>query len=87
MTEYFPPLPSTDTVVKTAKVYAKDLTERVATTFLEGFVGGLVITQPLNLSMWHAAAGGGVASVVSLAKGLLARWRSVSNSASLAKGV
>lgn len=87
MTEYFPPLPSTDTVVKTAKTYAVDLLERVLSTFLQGFVGGLAITQPLNLSMWHAAAGGGVAGVLSLAKGLVARWRFVTNSASLAKGV
>jgi hypothetical protein len=37
--------------------------------------------------MWYAAGGGGVAAVLSLVKGLAARWRSVSNSASLAKDV
>jgi hypothetical protein len=87
MVEYFPPLPSADTVVKTVKTYARDLTERVLTTFLQGAVGSLVVTQPLNGSMWYAAGGGGIAALLSLGKGLIARWRSVSNSASLAKGV
>ena len=79
--------PDADTIVKTGTTYARDLAERVTTTFLEGFLGGIVVTTPFDLSMWHAAAAGGVAASVSLVKGLVARWRSVTNSASLAKGV
>ncbi|MGZ0198856.1 hypothetical protein ACNFR7_01315 [Streptomyces sp. RM1] len=38
-------------------------------------------------SMWYAALAGGVGAVLALLKGLLARLRSATNSASLAKGV
>ncbi|QXE36985.1 hypothetical protein KQY30_25005 [Streptomyces sp. GMY02] len=81
------PLPDVDTVIKSARTYARDLTERVATSFLGGVVSGIVVTQPLDASMWYAALSGGVAAVVSLAKGLAARLKDVRNSASLARGV
>ncbi|MFF1650124.1 hypothetical protein [Streptomyces sp. NPDC058240] len=81
------PLPSTQTVIKGAKTYARDLAERVLATFLQAFVGGLVLTAPFDLAMWQAAGVAGVAAAGSLLKGLLARWRDVTNSASLAKGV
>ncbi|WP_327268821.1 hypothetical protein OG233_14185 [Streptomyces sp. NBC_01218] len=87
MTETPFPLPSTDTVVKSAATYGRDLLERVLTSFLGGFLSGLVITQPLDGSMWLTAASGGVAAAVSLVKGLAARLRDVRNSASLARGV
>lgn len=80
-------LPTTQTVVKSAATYGRDLAERVVSTGLQAFVGGLVLTTPFDLSMWHNAAVAGVAAGVSLVKGLAARWRDVSNSASLAKGV
>ncbi|MFG2269148.1 hypothetical protein ACGFNY_05160 [Streptomyces chartreusis] len=80
-------LPSTDTVLKTAASYGRDLLERVLVTFLQAFVGGVVITQPLDGSMWYAAAAGGVGAVLALVKGLFARLRGVTNSASFAKGV
>lgn len=80
-------LPAPDTVLKTARTYARDLAERVIATFLQAFVGGLVLTQPLDLHMWQAAAVGGVAAAAALVKGLVARWRDVTNSASLARGV
>ncbi|MFE7347534.1 hypothetical protein [Streptomyces fimicarius] len=80
-------LPSTQTVIKGAKTYARDLAERVLSTFLQAFVGALVLAQPLDLHMWQAAAAAGVAAAGSLLKGLVARWRDVTNSASLAKGV
>ncbi|MFJ2303746.1 hypothetical protein [Streptomyces sp. NPDC087787] len=80
-------LPSADTVVKTAGTYGRDLLERVLSTFLQAAIGGLVITQPLDGSMWYAAGAGGVGAVLALGKGLVARWRDVTNSASLAKGV
>lgn len=80
-------LPTAGTVAKTASTYARDLVERVIVTFLQTFIGGIVITQPLDRSMWWAAASGGIGAVLALGKGLLARWRSITNSASLAKGV
>lgn len=84
MTDIFP---TPETVLKSAGTYARDLAERVLSTFLQASVGGLVLTQPLDLGMWQAAAVGGVAAAASLVKGLIARWRDVTNSASLAKGV
>lgn len=77
----------TSAIIKTASTYARDLLERVITTFLQAFIGGIVITTPLDGSMWYAAAAGGVGAALALLKGLLARLRSVTNSASLAKGV
>ncbi|MEU4348317.1 hypothetical protein [Streptomyces sp. NPDC023838] len=82
-----PSLPTADTVIKTGKTYARDLTERVLTTFLQAFIAGFAVSQPLDGSMWYAALSGGVGAVLALAKGLFARLRSVTNSASLAKGV
>lgn len=78
---------SSQAITKTAKTFARDLSERVVVTFVQAFIGGIVITQPTNASMWYAAAAGGVGAVLSLLKGLAARWRDVANSASLAKGV
>ncbi|MEU9220130.1 hypothetical protein AB0D47_26735 [Streptomyces sp. NPDC048376] len=76
-----------ETVVKTASTYGRDLLERTASTFLEAFIGGIVVTTPLDGSMWYAAGAGGVGAVLALGKGLVARWHDVTNSASLAKGV
>lgn len=81
------PLPDTQTVIKSASTYARDLAERVVATFLQAFVGGLVLTSPFDISMWQAAAVGGVGAALALVKGIVARWRDVTNSASLAKGV
>ncbi|MEU6234405.1 hypothetical protein [Kitasatospora sp. NPDC047058] len=82
-----PDLPSADTIVKTASAYARDLLERVLTTFVQSFIAGIVVTQPLNGPMWYAAGAGGVGAALSLVKGIAARWWGVVNSASLAKGV
>ncbi|MEW2631776.1 hypothetical protein AB0903_08985 [Streptomyces sp. NPDC048389] len=79
--------PTGQTVVKTAATYGKDLLERVLATFLQSFLAGIVVTQPLDGSMWYAALAGGVGAVLALVKGLIARVRDVTNSASLAKGV
>lgn len=76
-----------ETVLKTAKTYGRDLLERVLSTFLQAGIAGIVVTQPLDASMWYAAGAGGVAAVLSLVKGLVARMRDVTNSASLARGV
>jgi methyl coenzyme M reductase beta subunit len=80
-------LPPLGDAARTAGDYARDLVERVVSTFLQAFLGGVVVSQPFDLGMWHAAALAGVAAAVSLVKGLAARVRSVTNSASLAKGV
>lgn len=85
MTDF--PLPSTQTVIKGAKTYTRDLLERVLTTFLQAGIAGIVVTQPLDGSMWYAAGAGGVGAALALVKGLLARVRDITNSASLAKGV
>ncbi|MFE3485074.1 hypothetical protein [Streptomyces griseus] len=82
-----PLLPTTETVIKGAKTYARDLAERVVSTFLQAFVSGLVLTQPFDIGMWQAAGVAGVAAAGALVKGIVARWRDVTNSASLAKGV
>lgn len=79
--------PGAETVVKTAGTYARDLLERVLSTFLQAFIAGITVTQPLDASMWYAALAGGVGAGLSLLKGLFARLRAVTNSASLAKGV
>lgn len=80
-------LPTADTVIKTGATYARDLAERVVATFLQAALGAVVLTQPLDLHMWQAAAVAGVAAAASLVKGLVARMRDVTNSASLARGV
>lgn len=68
-------------------VYFKDLVERVASTFVEGVIGSLVVTELTDRSMWLAALSGGVAAALSLVKGLIARHRGLENSASLSRGV
>ncbi|OKH91511.1 hypothetical protein [Streptomyces uncialis] len=80
-------LPTPETVIKNGATYARDLLERVLTSFLGGFLAGIVITQPLDASMWYTALSAGTAAAVSLVKGILARARDVTNSASLARGV
>lgn len=70
-------------LTRTAATYARDLAERVLATFLQAFVGGIVVTQPLDASMWYAAAAGGVGAAVALLKGLAARVWGDPNSASL----
>lgn len=68
-------------------LYLKDLTERVLVTFIEGLVGGLVLTQLTDQDMWLSALAGGVAAVTALAKGLLAKGVGMADSASLNKDV
>ncbi|MGW6418854.1 hypothetical protein [Streptomyces sp. NPDC055055] len=80
-------LPSAETVLKTGKTYLRDLAERVVSTGLQAGLGAVVVTKPFDLSMWEAAGLAGAAASLSLVKGLVARWRSVTNSASLAKDV
>lgn len=67
--------------------YLRDLAERVGWTFVEGFVGGLVLTQLSDVNMWYAAVSGGLAAVVSLVKGVVAKGVGNTESASLTRGV
>ncbi|MET9876582.1 hypothetical protein ABZZ36_18435 [Actinacidiphila glaucinigra] len=79
--------PRFDGLGRTAAVYGRDLAERVVATFLQVFVGGLVLTTPFDLGMWQAAAMGGVAAALSLVKGLVAKVFGDPNSASLSTKV
>ncbi|WTL22797.1 hypothetical protein OG329_21555 [Streptomyces sp. NBC_01506] len=83
----FPLLPDAETVVKTAATYGRDLLERVLSTALQAGIAGVVVATPLDGSMWHAAGAAAVGAALSLLKGLAARIRDITNSASLAKGV
>jgi hypothetical protein len=68
-------------------LYTRDLFERVAMTFAEGFLGGVVVTQLTDQKMWLAAAAGGVSAALALVKGLAAKRVGNSDSASLDGGV
>lgn len=67
--------------------YTRDLVERVAVTFVEGFLGTFIVTQVTDKQMWLSALGGGVAAVVALAKGLIAKRVGNPDSASIDGGV
>lgn len=67
--------------------YVRDLVERVAMSFIEGFLGAVVVTEMTNQTMWYAAAAAGVASAAALLKGLVARGVGNKGSASLSGGV
>jgi TctA family transporter len=85
-----PSLPDVNTIVKTAKTYAIDLTERVIWTFLAAVASVALAAGPadmFNVSFWQAVGTAGVAAVVSLVKGLLARGIGFTNSASSAPRV
>jgi Putative lactococcus lactis phage r1t holin len=73
--------------------YALDLFERVASTFVITFLGVLVsggwfdVAQIRDLGAVKAAALAGVAAMLSLIKGLIAKFVANRSSASLAPGV
>lgn len=64
-------------------LYFRDLVERVAVTFAQGFLGSLVVTELSDKSTWLAALGGGVAAAGALLKGLVAKKVGQQDSASL----
>jgi len=77
-------------LIKTAATYAQDLAERVIWTFLAAVAAVALAAGPadmLHASFWQAAGTAGVAAVVTLVKGLAARYVGNRNSASTAKGV
>lgn len=83
-------IPAAETVIKTAKTYARDLVERVIWTFLGAAAAVALAAGPgdmLSASLWETVGTAGIAAVVTLVKGLLARGIGARNSASTAKGV
>jgi hypothetical protein len=85
-----PPLPSAETVVKTAVTYGRDLAERVVFTFLAAEAAITTAAGPadmLHASFWQAMGTGGLAAVVTLVKGIAARAIGQRNSASTVPGV
>lgn len=83
-------VPNADTVVKTARTYAVDLIERIIWTFL-GAAGAVALAagpaDMLSASFWESVGIAGMAAVVTLVKGVLARVVGTKNSASSAPGV
>lgn len=83
----------TNNTTNTGGRYALDLAERVVMTFVTSFLGTLVaggwfdVAQIRDLGAVRAAAIGGVAAVLSLVKGIAAKFVADRNSASLAPGV
>ncbi|MEU7240346.1 hypothetical protein [Streptomyces sparsogenes] len=75
---------------KTARTYAKDLTERTIWTFLVAAGGVALAAGPadmLNATFWETVGTAGIAAVGTLVKGALARAIGDKNSASTAPGV
>lgn len=78
---------------KTTGTYVVDLAERIASTFVVAFLGTLVtggwfdVAHIRDVSALQAAGLSAIAAVLSLAKGLVAKWVSDRDSASLAPGV
>jgi hypothetical protein len=71
------------------KLFTKDLVERTAATFVEGFLGAVSLDwvgiTDLGWKAWFVAgAGAGIAAVL---KGLLAKFRGNKDSASLTSNV
>lgn len=73
--------------------YVKDLFERVASTFVQAFLGALVaggwfdIGAITDLSILQKAGVAGIVAVLAVIKGLVAKFIADRNSASLAPGV
>lgn len=83
-------MPSNTEIIRTAKTYAKDLTERVILTFLTAAAGVAFAAGPADMfhaSFWQTVGTAGLVAAGSLLKGIVARFRGDPNSASLAKGV
>lgn len=79
-----------ETVIKTAKTYARDLAERTLSTAVVAAGGVAVAAGPADMfhaSFWQTMGAAGIAAAGTLLKGMLARAFGTKNSASLAKGV
>lgn len=79
--------------IKTTGTYIRDLAERIVSTFAVAFLGTLVtggwfdVAHIRDVSALQAAGLSAIAAVLSLVKGLVAKWVSNRDSASLAPGV
>lgn len=80
------------TMIKSNSTYYKDLAERAVSTFWQGVVGVLVLSEPTT--NWNqlkqigiAAAVAGIASVGSMIKSSFVRRRGIQNSASASTSV
>jgi hypothetical protein len=83
-------LPNTDTVVKTAATYARDLAERTLATAVVAAASVGIAAGPADMfhaSFWETMGAAGIAAAGTLLKGMIARAFGTKNSASLAKGV
>lgn len=74
-------------VVKGNRTYYRDMAERAVSTFWQGAVGVLAVSEPTTnwaqlKQIGIAAAVAGIASVASLAKAHVVRYRGIQNSAS-----
>jgi len=67
-------------------IVSRDVLERAAWAFLEGAVGGIVLTQYADRSMWLAAVTAGASTALSVLKSTYAT-RTGTGSASLSKRV
>jgi hypothetical protein len=89
MSNPVPAVPSADQ----ARSYIIDLAERVVWTFLQAFLGALIaggvfdVAGVRDVSAWEAAALGGVAAVLSLLKGIAAKFIGQPDSASTAPSI
>lgn len=83
-------IPDTGTLTRTATAYARDLAERILSTFFVAVAGVLIAAGPADMfhaSFWQSVGVAGIAAAGSLVKGLIARLRGDKDTASLAKGV
>lgn len=83
-------LPASETVIKTATTYARDLAERTIATALVAAGGVAIAAGPADMfhaSFWETMATAGIVAAGTLLKGMLARTVGAKNSASLVKGV
>jgi hypothetical protein len=78
---------------RTKATYVRDLAERIASTFVVAFLGTLVtggwfdVAHVRDVSALQAAGLAAIAAVLSLVKGIVARFVSERDTASLAPGV
>lgn len=83
-------LPDFGAIARTGATFAKDIAERVVSSFVIATASVEVASGPADMfhaSFWQAVGAGGLAAVGSLLKGMMARAIGDKNSASLAKGV
>ncbi|MEV6046027.1 hypothetical protein [Streptomyces xanthochromogenes] len=79
-----------DGIVKTGATFARDLAERVLSTFVVAVAGVAIAAGPADMfhaSFWQSVGAAGIAAGASLIKGFMARAIGDKNSASTLPGV